>query len=92
MDAVNEISQLVSQVRRIRLEAALRIMITVWRQSTARTIRMHRIQLLSYRSHGIWCHTVIILRSAASSQMRLLSRLIAQSHMTFSMRMEEFIR
>ncbi len=59
--------------RRVRLEAALRRMLTVWHQSTARTIRMHRIRLLSYRSRGIWCHTVIILRSAASSRTRLLN-------------------
>ncbi len=36
----------------VRLEAALRRMITVWHQSTARVIRMHRIRLLSYRSRG----------------------------------------
>ncbi len=58
-------------IRRVRLEAALRRIITLWHQSTARTIRMHRIRLLSYRSPGIWCHTVIILRSAASSRTRL---------------------
>ncbi len=59
--------------RRVRVEAALRRMITVWHQSTARTIRMHRIRLLSYRSRGIWCHKVNILRSAASSRTRLLN-------------------
>ncbi len=34
--------------RRVRLEAALRRMITAWHQSTARVIWMHRIRLLSY--------------------------------------------
>ncbi len=36
----------------VRLEAALRRMLTVCHQSTARAIRMHRIRLLSYRSRG----------------------------------------
>ncbi len=38
--------------RRVRLEAALCRMITVWHQSTARAIWMHRIRLLSYSSRG----------------------------------------
>ncbi len=39
-------------IGRVRLEAALRRKLTVWHQSTARVIRMHRIRLLSYRSRG----------------------------------------
>ncbi len=62
---------LIVNIRRVRLEAALCRMLTIWHQSTARTIRKHRIRLLSYRSRGIWCHTVIILCSAASSRTRL---------------------
>ncbi len=38
--------------RCVRLEAALSRMITLWHQSTARAIRMHKIRLLSYRSRG----------------------------------------
>ncbi len=37
---------------RVRLEAALLRMITLWHQSTSRAIRMHKIRLLSYRSRG----------------------------------------
>ncbi len=55
-------------IRCVRLEAALRRMITVY-QSTARAIRKHKIRLLFYLSLS----TLIFMLSAASSRTHLLS-------------------
>ncbi len=56
-------------IRCVRLEAALRRMISVWHQSTAASDSKHKdpSALLSL-SWVLWCHTLIILCSAASSR------------------------
>ncbi len=59
-------------IRRVRLEAALHRMITVWHQSTARAIWMHRIRLLSYSCRGTLMSYGDHSASAASSRTRLL--------------------
>ncbi len=46
-------------------------MVSVWRQSTVRAIRKHRIRLLSYRSRGI-----LMSYTDYSAQRRLKSTIV----------------
>ncbi len=55
-------------IRCVRLEAVLRRMISVWHQSIARAIRMHRILLLSYRSRGTLTFTLILVKCMGLSR------------------------
>ncbi len=57
-------------------------MITVWHQSTARAIWMHRIRLLSYSSRGTLMSYGDHSSSAASSRTRLLLGIENGQHVT----------
>ncbi len=64
------VSRIATKSRRVRLEAALSRMITVWHQSTARAIREQTDPIHSNHSRGTLMSYGDYLRSAASSRTR----------------------